>query len=74
MSIRATHAPQSSLRPHGGPPPTVRYAAGRFWPGIFTGFDAFCSCTRATKDEVYQVKLRDSACLNHGGSSAGGAP
>jgi hypothetical protein len=41
------------------------------WPGICRGFDARCSCTWALMAGVYQVKLRDAMCVNHGGPLAG---
>jgi hypothetical protein len=41
------------------------------WPGICRGFDARCSCTWALMAGVYQVKLRDVLCVNHGGPLAG---
>lgn len=36
------------------------------WPGIFDGHDAFCKCTWAPKNGVYQVKQRDLSCPNEG--------
>lgn len=68
--IRATHTPDGSPGRTGGPPPAVRYAAGPMWPGLITR-TALCSCTRAMKDGVYQVKFRDVMCVEHMG--AGGA-
>lgn len=45
-----------------------RALAGAMWPGITAGMDSRCSCTRAPgPDGVYQVKVRDTGCLNHGG-------
>lgn len=44
-----------------------RALAGALWPGIRRGFDSRCSCTWADKDNMYQVKVRDTSCLNHGG-------
>lgn len=40
------------------------------WPGITAGMDARCSCTLAPLGGVYQVKVRDAACVNHGGPLA----
>lgn len=37
------------------------------WPGITEGMDSRCSCTRAPLNGVYQVKVRDALCVNHGG-------
>jgi hypothetical protein len=42
----------------------------RMWPGITKLMDARCTCTRAMMDGVYQVKVRDTGCLNHGGDLA----
>lgn len=43
----------------------------RMWPGITAQLDALCSCTLAAgPDGVYQVKVRDTACRNHGGDLA----
>ena len=67
--IRATRTPPGAPRAPGGPPPAVRYPALRIWPGITAGHDARCSCTRAPKDGVMQVKFRNSMCLLHGGFS-----
>jgi hypothetical protein len=39
----------------------------RMWPGIVKQLDALCTCTLAPHDGVYQVKVRDTGCRNHGG-------
>jgi len=44
-----------------------RAAACDLWPGITAGMDARCSCTLAPMGGVYQVKVRNALCLNHGG-------
>jgi hypothetical protein len=62
-ALRATHTPDGA--PPAGGASTIRYDASPFWPGIYTGFDARCSCTRAWKDGEYQVKVRDAMCANH---------
>ena len=46
-------------------------SAAAMWPGITQGLDSRCSCTRAFMGAVYQVKVRDAMCLNHGGPLAG---
>lgn len=43
-----------------------RVGQADMWPGITSGLDARCSCTRAPLNGVYQVKLRDIRCLVHG--------
>lgn len=48
-----------------------RPSACDLWPGITSGWDARCtSCCWAELDGVYQVKVRDAACVNHGGPLA----
>jgi len=45
-----------------------RAIAGCPWPGITAGHDARCTCTWAPgPGGVYQVKVRDVSCVNHGG-------
>lgn len=60
--------------PKGGkrsaPGGTNRAAACDLWPGITAGMDARCSCTLAPMGGVYQVKVRNALCLNHGGPLA----
>jgi hypothetical protein len=63
VSIKATHVPRSNARSGGGIPATVRYGTENMWPGIFTGFNALCTCTWAPYQGKYQVKRRDGACL-----------
>ena len=65
MSIRATRAPETSGRGHLGPP-SVRYDVSTPWPGIYTGFDAWCECTRVFYAGRYQVKYINRMCPNHG--------
>lgn len=48
-----------------------RPAACDLWPGITQGMDARCSCTLAPMGGVYQVKVRNALCLNHGGPLEG---
>lgn len=46
-------------------------ACGDLWPGITWGFDARCTtCTWAWMNGVYQVKVREFLCVNHGGPLA----
>lgn len=40
------------------------------WPGITKQLDGWCSCTLAMYRGVYQVKVRDTSCRNHGGDLA----
>lgn len=47
-----------------------RAIAGDMWPGITAAMDVWCSCTRAPLNGVYQVKVRDVMCRNHGGPLA----
>lgn len=47
-----------------------RPGACDLWPGITQGLDSRCSCTRALMAGVYQVKVRNASCLNHGGPLA----
>jgi hypothetical protein len=35
-----------------------------WWPGIYDR-DGWCSCTWATFEGKYQVKIRDEACVTH---------
>lgn len=49
----------------------ARAGACDLWPGITQGLDSRCSCTRAFMGAVYQVKVRNAMCLNHGGTLAG---
>lgn len=43
-------------------------SVGDLWPGITWGFDARCTtCTWAMLNGVYQVKVREALCPNHGG-------
>lgn len=65
--IKATRTPGGMPPARGGPPPAVRYAANPMWPGLATR-TALCSCTRAMKDGVYQVKFRDVMCEEHRGA------
>lgn len=51
-----------------GPGFGKRAIAVDLWPGITQLLDARCSCTRAPMGGVYQVKVRDASCVNHGGS------
>lgn len=44
-----------------------RQDACDMWPGITAGMDSRCTCTRAPLNGVYQVKVRDTGCVNHGG-------
>lgn len=53
-----------------GPGFGKRAIAVDLWPGITQLLDARCSCTLAPLNDVYQVKIRDTACLNHGGALA----
>jgi hypothetical protein len=48
----------------------ARSYAGDLWPGITAGMDARCSCTLAFMAGVYQVKVRNASCINHGGPLA----
>lgn len=50
-----------------GPGYGKRGDACDMWPGITAGLDSRCTCTRAPLNGVYQVKVRDTGCLNHGG-------
>lgn len=40
------------------------------WPGITAGHDARCECTWAAHEGTYQVKMRNTACVVHGGTLA----
>jgi hypothetical protein len=50
-----------------GPGYGKRPDACDMWPGITAGHDSRCSCSWAPMAGRYQVKVRDSSCLNHGG-------
>jgi hypothetical protein len=47
------------------------YTSNPAWPGISTGHNAFCLCTWAMKDGLYQVKNRNLACPLKGHGRAG---
>ena len=53
----------------GAPVANARSMSGTndMWPGITAGMDSRCTCTRAPLNGVYQVKVRDMMCANHGG-------
>lgn len=53
-----------------GPGFGKRAVAVDLWPGITQLLDARCSCTLAPLNGVYQVKVRDASCVNHGGALA----
>jgi len=59
---QATGKPQKAGVGYAGRP-----AACDLWPGITAGLDARCSCTWAPSSGVYQVKVRNTSCVNHGG-------
>jgi hypothetical protein len=64
MSIRATRTPETRGSRYAGPP-SVRYDTSPAWPGIYTGFDARCQCTRTYLHGRYQVKYLNRICPNH---------
>lgn len=54
----------------GGGPHDQRVALNtRMWPGI-TRWGGSCTCTRADYRGVYQVKVRNTSCPEHGGDLA----
>lgn len=70
-AVRATRTPQGAPYTTGTGPESIRHRANAPWPGLITR-TALCSCTRAMKDGVYQVKVRDAACAEHLRAVSGG--